>query len=44
MQDHLDKVACWEEGGRGCREQARSRSRSLISESGTLVISDEIQR
>ena len=43
MQDHLDKVACWEEGGRGCREQARSRSRSLISESGTLVISDEIQ-
>lgn len=35
MQDHLDKVACCEEGGRGCGEQARSRS--LISESATLL-------
>ena len=43
MQDHLDKVACCEEGGRGCEEQATPRSRSLISESATLVISDEIQ-
>ena len=36
MQDHLDKVACCEEGGRGCGEQATSRSRSLISESATF--------